>query len=81
MAGTFNTEQIRLSRKDKLFLNAHAPTKEELMEKSGTHDRPFQPAWVVKKRSYEWVVVAIASAVGFAIVITLITFFELSSAK
>jgi hypothetical protein len=51
------------------------------MEKAGTHARSFQPAWVVKKRSYEWVVVAIASTVGFAIVIMLITVFELSSAK
>jgi hypothetical protein len=50
------------------------------MEKA-MHARSLQTAWVVKKKSYEWVVVAIASAVGFAIVITLITCFELSSAK
>jgi hypothetical protein len=51
------------------------------MEKSAISERPLQAAWVVKKKSYEWVVVAVASAIGFAIVITLITFFELSSVK
>jgi hypothetical protein len=51
------------------------------MDKIAIQGKSLQSAWVVKKKSYEWVVVALASAVGFAIVITLITFFELSSAK
>jgi hypothetical protein len=82
LEGMFNREQIRSSRKDRLVLYLHAPTKEQLMEKAGTHQKSFQPAWIVKKKiSYEWIVVAIASTVGFAIVITLIAYFELSSAK
>ena len=51
------------------------------MERFAIHERAVQPAWIIKKKSYEWVVVAVASAVGFAIVIALITVFELSSLK
>jgi hypothetical protein len=51
------------------------------MGKSAIQHRSMQSAWVVKKKSYEWIVVSLGAAIGFAVVITLIAFFELSSVK
>jgi hypothetical protein len=48
------------------------------MEKAANNERPMQMQWVVKKKSYEWVLVLVASVLGFAVVMGLITFVELS---
>jgi hypothetical protein len=51
------------------------------MEKvaNASTDRPMQMQWIVKKKSYETLLVVVASVLGFAVVFGLITFMELST--
>jgi hypothetical protein len=52
------------------------------MAKAAIHGKSLHSAWVVKKKvSGEWIVVAIASLLGFGVIFTLITFLELSAVK
>ena len=51
------------------------------MARTAVHGRSPQAVWVVKKKSYEWIVVALAAAIGFAIIFSLLTAVELSSVK
>jgi len=49
------------------------------MERAGSAEKPIQPQWISNKKNYEWLMVIVASVLGFGVVITLITFAELAN--
>ena len=52
------------------------------MARTAIHGRTLHSAWVVKKKGNgEWIVVAIASVLGFGVIFALLTFIELSAVK
>jgi hypothetical protein len=51
------------------------------MEKTAMICNSIQSGWGVGKRSGKWILVSVASVLGFGIIITLTTFFELSAVE
>lgn len=49
------------------------------MERAGNREKAMQPQWTSNKKNYEWLMVIVASIVGFGIVITLIALAELAN--
>jgi hypothetical protein len=49
------------------------------MERAESSPKTVQPQWMSKKKNYEWVMVIVASILGFGVVIALIAFAELAN--
>lgn len=49
------------------------------MERAESTEKVMQPQWISNKKNYEWLMVVVASVLGFGVVIGLITFAELAT--